>query len=145
MLRRGVLILALIALVIAGHAYLRSRPPGPRERLETLRAELQVLRLSVDSCQASVAAQDERFRTYDTRLDSLFERIEAYESLDPEGVPADSYALYLETFDQYNESVPGWSGRADSLRARWGACRTLTQSHNLLADSVRRILLELGG
>jgi hypothetical protein len=60
--------------------------------------------------------------------------------MDPRGVPADSYEAYLETFDAYNDAVPGWSERADTLQAQWRRCRDVTEVHNQLADSLRQLM-----
>lgn len=133
----------LLAGAIGGTVYMETRPPGPRERLEALRVELGSARASADSCRVAVEAREARFHRYGARVDSLRDRITEYEALDPDGVPGDRYAEYLETFDRYNETVPEWGERADSLQTEWEACRALTEIHNALADSARGMLQEL--
>lgn len=84
------------------------------------------------------------FRAYDSRVDSLRSRVEELESLHPEGVPADSFDIYLEAFDDYNEAVEGWEGRVDALREERTECVEIVERHNQLSDSLRGILEGLG-
>lgn len=118
-------------------------PPSPQERFHTLREKLQALRASADSCRDSLEQEEARFLAYNQRLDSLRGRIDSLESLDPRGVPVDSYRIYLEAFDRYNQGVPGWETAVDSLQAHWRACRILVREHNRLADSARDLAAEL--
>jgi hypothetical protein len=55
-------------------------------------------------------------------------------------VAAEGYDDYLATFDRYNATVAEWDEQAEDLREREGACRELVERHNLLADSLRRVL-----
>lgn len=115
-----------------------------REEAVQLRDSLRISRLRVDSCQVDLTREEMDFREHDERVDSLLERVRAYEAMDRRGVPGDSYPDYLETFDRYNASVEAWEARADTLRARWAACQERVLAHNALADSVRARLAELG-
>lgn len=139
------LVLAIFATAAVAIVVVRvASPPDPRQRFEALRGELQDLRAASDSCREAVAAEEARFRSYSGQLDSLRARVREYEALDPRGVPADSYAAYLETFQTYNRGVPRWNATAETLQAHWGACREITESHNAVADSARRLAAELG-
>lgn len=115
-----------------------------RREVETLREELRVLRSAADSCQVALAQEEMMFRDYDRRVDSLREEVSDYESLHPDGVPADTYPVYLETFERYNRAVPAWRMQVDSLQAHWEACRERVDAHNVHADSLRLRLEALG-
>lgn len=143
---RAVVVAGLVA-VLAGGGYVAwdlLGPPTPRERLTSLRDTLRARRAAADSCRRVLSYEEASFQDYDERIDSLRERVRGYEALDPEGVPADSYGIYLEAFDRYNDAVPGWEARAESLEAVWQECRALVREHNEMADSVRRLLVDLG-
>lgn len=116
-----------------------------RERIETLREELRESRVAVDSCRQAVSREELAFQEYDRAVDSLRRRVEDYESMDPGGVPADSYPAYMETFDRYNRAIPDWTARADTLQAHWSTCRERIREHNVVADSLRRLLEALTG
>ncbi len=133
----------LILALLAGTAILiseRRRPRGQQAMLE-LRETLRTLRASADSCRIAVERDASRFEAFDHTLDSLRARVDSLESIDPRGVPADSYATYLEAFDRYNDSIAGWTRRADSLRVRDARCREIAELHNVLADSLRMMLV----
>ena len=129
---------AVLAVVLAWEVIALRRGP---DTIAPLRERLRALRAAADSCQASLEGDALRMEAFDTRLDSLRERVRELESRDPRGVPADSYSIYLRAFDSYNDSVSTWTARADTVRARWERCRSVTESHNLLADSVREMLI----
>ena len=113
-----------------------------RERAEiaALRTQIQVARISADSCLADLERDQERFRAFGARVDTLRMEVRAFEDPDLGGVPQEEYAQYLERFDGYNDSVAAWESRADALRASEAACRTLVEAHNVLSDSLRRRL-----
>lgn len=111
-----------------------------RARIEALREEVRSRRAAVDSCRLAVSREEMGFQEFDRRVDSLRQRVDGYEAMAPDGVPADSYGVYMEAFERYNRAVPDWTARADTLRAHWGACREATRAHNVLADSLRRLL-----
>jgi hypothetical protein len=110
-----------------------------RREVERLRTELAALRTASNECVAGVAQAQGEFEDYNERVDSLLDEVRDYEALDTRGVPGERYAEYLETFDAYNLSVPGWREQADSLSAQREACEALVLRHNTLADSVRRL------
>lgn len=141
---RARLIPSLIVLAILVAAVLIERlfmSSGTDEaRLSRLRQEIRAARVEADSCMAVLRSEDARFQAFDRRVDSLRESVRTYESMDTAGVPAEEYERYLDAFDAYNEAVPVWRERADSLRARSARCRTLVEHHNLLADSLRPLI-----
>lgn len=138
------MIVAAALILVAGRIYRLTRPPSPAEELAPLRAELALFRVAADSCTTEYAALEEDFRRYEARLDSLRRAVREFESLDPNGVPGEEYPEYLEAFDAYNEAVPEWGARTDSLEAQHERCESLTEQHNALADSARSRLIELG-
>ncbi len=103
-----------------------------------------MLRAAADSCRAALESEEAQLLASNARLDSLKRVIDYYEALDPRGVPADSYEIYLETFNSYNSGVPVQTAAADSLQLHWQACRAITEQHNALADSARRFAEEHG-
>lgn len=136
---------AVGALALAGlAAWSVFGPPSLRERAVGVRDSLRALRARVDSCRMALANEEAFFRRYDRRVDSLRTRIREYESLDPRGVPQDSFEAYMDAFEDYNEAVPGWEARAESLRVHSRACRRRVRAHNVLTDSLRGLLVEMG-
>ncbi len=111
--------------------------------LEALHDRVQALRAQADSCRVAVNQEEVLFREYDHRVDSLRRAVDDFERMRPDGVPADTYPSYLETFRRYNSSVPAWRMQVDTLRAHWEACRATAESHNVLVDSLRDRLQEL--
>jgi hypothetical protein len=131
---------AVLVLVSAALFLILRAPERPRDPLDPLADSIRVLRAAADTCRTRIDEARTQLDRFDSQLDSLHARLRALERIDPRGIPSDSYAAYLETFDRYNDSVPGWTARADALRASWSRCRDLTALHNALADSLRREL-----
>ena len=140
----GFMIFASFAILVAGRIYRMTRPPTPQELLMPLQEELAAFRMAADSCNTRYGIVEARFRAVDHRVDSLRAVVIRYESMDPDGVPGEEYVEYLEAFDAYNETVPEWQIRADSVELLNGRCRLLTEGHNELADSLRTQLVEHG-
>jgi hypothetical protein len=142
-MRRLVLGTLLVLVLLGGVLLYRSlRPDPPRSADELLADTIRVLRVAAEACREELDLGEARLHAYDAQLDSLRGRVRGFEAMDPRGVPADSYAVYLEAFEQYNDSAAGWSARTDTLRARLERCRDVTAWHNQLADSLRRLLIE---
>ena len=118
-------------------------PIPPSERLRVLRQEMTDLRTAADSCRQALTSEEARLLASDERLDSLKALIDYYEGLDPRGVPADSYDVYIDIFNTYNEEIPARAAGGDTLQVHWTACRTLTEQHNAIADSARALAEEL--
>jgi hypothetical protein len=138
--RLRVLALAgLVALLAFATFYLTVGLDRRREGRELLamRDTLAALRVAADSCMSDLAGEETRFRRFDAHVDSLRGRVRDFESLHPEGVPRERYQEYMTAFDAYNEAVPAWEARADTLRAHEAFCRSLAERHNALADSLR--------
>lgn len=138
--RRRLMILAGIVVVLGGLLVLLTTALDRQREAEELQAlvdTIAALRSASDGCRGELARAEAEFRHFQSDVDSLRARISRYEELDPEGVPADEYDAYLETFDRYNASAREWESRADSLRAYEGGCRALVERHNLLTDSLR--------
>ena len=114
----------------------------PRERLRAMRDGLVELRASADSCRLALEQEEALLQSSDARFDSLRSLIQRYEGLDPRGVPADSYDLYLEAFNSYNEGIPAREAAGETLQANWDRCTAIIEQHNQLADSARRIAEE---
>lgn len=129
----------LIGLVWAGYAYVE-----PRRRARQVQEALRAQRRSAEECRMDLVTAEAGFRAYDARVDSLRSRVDQLESLHPEGVPADSFSIYLDAFDAYNEAVEGWDARVDALREERTSCVEIVERHNQLSDSLRGILEELG-
>lgn len=139
------LLLTMLAAAAMAWGWIRfSNPPSPRERFEAMRRELPMLRASADSCRDAVAAEERDLKTYHRDLDSIRGRVGGYESLDPRGVPADSYRAYLDDFQRYNRGVVRWEAASETLQAHWRACRGIAEAHNAVADSARALARVLG-
>jgi len=134
-------LLPAVVVVLLGSIVLEvRRQRSPARPPAELRTALIHARAAADSCAAALAAEEEEFRAFGARVDSMREAVRGFEALDPAGVPADSYARYLAAVDTYNAAAAAWPARADSLRAHWAACRDATELYNTLVDSVRRVL-----
>lgn len=147
--RRNITIVsAVVVVVLVAAAAVVHRRLSSGARIEDLREELLRTRATADSCRNSLEREEGRFRAFEERVDSLRGRVEGFEEVHPEtggrGVPADSYETYMEAYQRYNRTIPAWEERADTLEARWERCRELVRRHNVLADSLRALLLEHG-
>jgi hypothetical protein len=131
--------LLLVAMVVVGMLNIVDHQRTLRE-VRALQGRIYQARVAADSCRNTLAYQEDRFRAFDRRIDSLRARVRAFESLDERGVPEEQYQEYLRHFDAYNDSVATWRARADSLRSTETACRSLVAAHNLLTDSLRERL-----
>lgn len=132
------ILVALVVLISAGLAggTILERNRQVRE-MELLRQRLQQTRFSVDSCRVALAREEQAFLRFDRVVDSLRNRLEDYEDPSLGGVPQDEYEAYLQVFESYNDSIPVWEARADSLQASEAVCRALVERHNALSDSIR--------
>jgi len=139
------LLLTAVYATLGFRAWLRNQ--RTLEEIEALRGEVFAARASAESCTADLAVAESEFRLRNAEVDSLRRRVRGSEEPLAEGgrgVPAEEYDAYLEAFDEYNASVAEWEARAEALREREGACREAVERHNLLADSLRRVLEENG-
>jgi hypothetical protein len=107
-----------------------------------LRDSLQVLRVAADSCRAVLDDGQAGLREHNALLDSMRGRVRELEAHDPRGVPVDSYAVYMDVFEAYRDSAAGWGARIEVLQDAREHCRIVTERHNLLADSLRRLLID---
>ncbi|MFW6199738.1 MAG: hypothetical protein ACOC8K_04115 [Gemmatimonadota bacterium] len=123
----------------AGYTYVE-----PRQRARAVQEALRAQRLDADACRRGLVTAEAGFQEYDRRVESLRNRVDRYEALHPDGVPADSFGVYLEAFDDYNDAVEVWEERAENLRRQREACVDIVEAHNELSDSLRGILRELG-
>lgn len=128
----------VIALVVAFRVVRSMRPPDPRL---VLRDTIAVLRVRVDSCRSEVETMAAQMRGDFRMLDSMRARVRELEALDRRGVPIDSFDIYMQAFDAYNDSAGLWPEREDSVRARDARCRDIALRHNVLADSLRTLIL----
>lgn len=131
----GIVVVLGAALVYVTVAFERKREI---DELRAMSDSLAAMRASADVCRNRLARQERSFRLFDARVDSLRSRVDAFEALDPDGVPSDTYEAYLDVFDRYNAAVEEWETMADGLRADETRCRALVERHNRMADSVKR-------
>ena len=141
---RWVLLVVLLTLPVMVVRAVSARRTNPNEQLEPLRQSLHSLRTQLDSCRVDASDEEEAFRLHSDAADSLGARLRDLEGLHPEGVPADSYPVYLDVFREYNDAVSGWDAKAENAQQAWQECRELTEEHNRLADSLRLRLVDLG-
>lgn len=138
----GAAVLAVVAIVALGGAY-SERKQEIRE-IRDLGDQLREARIVADSCRRALVQEEDDFRRFDARVDSLRGVVSDFEALDERGVPQEEYEEYLTIFDGYNESVDGWQALADTLRRHETECRTLVETHNLMSDSLQTRLGEEG-
>jgi len=141
-------ILPLVGLFILGTAAPllidRWRGPSPREIAEGLRVEAEGLRPLIDACLTTRARIELRFQEHVRVTAELRAAVDSLESLDPRGVPSDSYEEYLALVDRFNIATREWEVRSEELLSYDPRCRELIAAHNALGDSARRILAEEG-
>ncbi|MFW6080074.1 MAG: hypothetical protein ACODAE_10660 [Gemmatimonadota bacterium] len=144
---RWIKILSLAVVLAAAIVVMRvlTAPDRNQIRLAELSEELRDARAVADSCTVALEREEAEFQEFDRRVETLREIVNRYESTDPDGVPADVYESYLDAFDRYNEAVPEWRARADTLRAHWSACDSTVRAFNALADSLRPRIEALRG
>lgn len=140
-MNRRFLVLALITavVIVAGLLSVARTLRGPRA-IEDMRDVLAELRTATDSCHATLADSQDELLAYSDWLDSARARVRAMEDLHPRGVPADSYAIYMDVFRLYNDSAEMWEVRVAALEAERDACAATTAAHNAAIDSMRRLL-----
>ncbi len=122
----------------------REARDSPLRQAEVVRDEVREARAEWELCLDSLEVVERRFRTRAQASEALQARIRRLEGMDPRGVPADSYEVYLETVDRFNAGVPEWERELEALRARESVCQSLLESRNELADSLRGLLEEAG-
>lgn len=131
-------IVVVVVLAFRGvRAVLQSDPHA------ALRDSIGSLRARADSCRWQVDDRAAQLRAYDHRLDSMRARVRQMETLDRRGVPIDSYRVYMETFNRYNDSAAAWPPLEDTVRALDARCRTIAEQHNILADSLRNLVFPI--
>lgn len=141
--RRRIAWLAAVILVLAvAGVYTVARSLRQPAALALARDSLQTLRAAADSCHAALEEGQAGLHEYSAFLDSTRARVLELESHDSRGVPADSYGIYMRIFEQYTDSAAAWAERVEFLQADHERCRVVTEAHNVMADSVRRLLLE---
>lgn len=136
---KRVLILGSIIIVAGMVSLARVLSGDPlAERARSLHERRAPARVAADSCANALAAEQAVFEMFSAEVDSLRADVESYESAD-RTVDSRRYQEYLEKFGTYNDAVPVWEARADTLRAHDAACRALVARHNALVDSLRII------
>jgi hypothetical protein len=140
-LRSWLIVAAIVVMIVLAFRGLRAiMQTDPHA---ALRDSLAALRAHADSCQSEVEDRAAQLRAFDERLDSMRARVRELEALDRRGVPADSYRVYLGTFNAYNDSAAAWPPLEDTVRALDARCRTVAEHHNVLADSLRRLVFPI--
>jgi hypothetical protein len=130
---------AVIVLLVIGYRGVRSlTAPDPDA---VMRDSILALRAMADSCRAEVDSGVASMLAFNETLDSMRARVRDLEALDRRGVPIDSYDVYLDAFNAYNDSAGGWAEREDTVRDLDARCRGIAEHHNLLADSMRRAII----
>jgi hypothetical protein len=137
-LRSWLIVAAIVVVVVlafrAFRDWIQADPHGD------LRETIIALRVQADSCRSQVDAYAASLRAYDVRLDSMRDRVRELEALDRRGVPIDSFRIYMQVFNAYNDSVAAWPPLEDSVRALDARCRLVAGQHNMLADSLRNLV-----
>jgi hypothetical protein len=137
---RLLLLLAIIGvLVTLGIITTARRLHSPNLIATATEARLQ-LRVAADSCQQALAERQAALHAFRAGLDSMRGRVTELESLDPRGVPVDSYPVYMQAYEQYNETAGTWDGRVTELQDELARCREIVQAHNEATDTLRRLL-----
>jgi hypothetical protein len=136
--------LGIVVIVVLGFgvkAYIETQ--AKIDEVETLRAVMLEARARVDACFVERDRAQSIFDQADRVVDSLRAVVDDAEIPLPEGgrgVEEARYPEYLGTVEVYNLSVREWEAAADSLQAIDARCRPMVEAHNVLVDSLTRIL-----
>lgn len=122
----------------------RQARDSPLAWAEGVRDQVRSIQSEADTCLELLAVSESRFRDQERRTGELQERIGRLEGMHPEGVPADSYEVYLATVERFNAAIEGWETRGGILEDRQRECRALLEARNVLADSLRGLLVDMG-
>ncbi|HSJ23169.1 MAG TPA: hypothetical protein VK929_00695 [Longimicrobiales bacterium] len=140
-MRRRYLVLALVtSAIIAAGLLTVARTFRHTGAIEAMREVIADLRTATDSCHAALAGTQGELLAYSDWLDSARTRVRDMEGLDPRGVPADSYAVYMDAFRVYNDSAAAWDARVSELQVERDECAATTAAHNAAIDSLRQLL-----
>jgi hypothetical protein len=122
----------------------RQKANSPQARAERARLAVQEAQEGVDRCLEGLERSEARFRDQQSRTDAMAERIEALEGLHPQGVPVDSYAVYLELVEAFNASLAGWEAWGHALEEDQLRCAGEVRARNAQAELLRELLVEMG-
>ena len=137
----GIGTLVLIVLAFGVKAYVETQ--AKIDEVESLRSVMVEARAGVDACFVERDRAQSIFDQADRVVDSLRNEVDGHEIDLPDGgrgVEQERYPRYLGTVEVYNLAVREWGAAADSLQATDARCRPLVEAHNLLVDSLTRIL-----
>ena len=141
-------VLGGIVLVVLGFGIRAHFETQARIRyVEGLREEMREARATVEACLVDRARARSIFDQTDRAVDSLRTVVEDAEIPLPEGgrgVDADRYPAYLGSVEAYNLSVREWESAAAELQEVDARCRTVTEAHNVLVDSLSAVLAAEG-
>ncbi len=140
----GVALVLAAVVVHSAWSDRRAEADSPRVRAEAVRAEVRAAQVEAEACLAALELARARFEAQTRETGALGDRIRRLEALDDRGVPADSYDVYLETVERFNASIERWELRGEAVTEEREECLTLVEERNLLADSLRQILIEMG-
>ncbi len=134
-------VVAAVVLGFGVKAYVETQ--AKIDEVESLRGVMLEARAGVDACFVERDRAQSMFDQTDRVVDSLRADVDDIEIALPEGgrgVKQERYPAYLGIVEIYNLSVREWEAAADSLQAVDARCRPLVEAHNLLVDSLTRIL-----
>ena len=115
--------------------------------VEGLREEMREARATVEACLVDRDRARSIFEQTDHAVDSLRAVVDDAEIPLPEGgrgVEEERYPAYLGSVEAYNLSVREWEAAAAELQDVDARCRTVTEAHNLLVDSLSSVLASEG-
>ena len=140
----SIFVLLLAGMALSAWLERRAERDSPRARAEAVQNQVRLAQAEAERCLDDLETSSLRFDAQQRETRALEERIEVLQSLDDRGVPADSYEVYLEAVDRFNASIERWEMRGEVLESTQSECRSLVEERNLLADSLREILVEMG-
>jgi len=109
-----------------------------------MREDLYRARATADRCRSSLVTSESSLLALTATIDSMRARVDSFEALGGGQVPGERYEEYLAVFDSYNDSVSSWEARSERLRTAEASCRAVIEGHNLLSDSIQRVLQDAG-
>ena len=139
----GGIVLVVLGFGVRAHFETQSRI----RYVEGLRGEMREVRADVEACLVDRDRARSIFDQTDRAVDSLRAVVDDAEIPLPEGgrgVEQERYPAYLGSVEAYNLSVRDWEEAAADLQDVDARCRIVAEAHNVLVDSLSRVLAAEG-
>jgi len=121
-----------------------ARQSSAMEVAGRVRDDLVGLRSEINACLEIRDLAEVRLQAFARETGEVRAQVDSVESLDPRGVPVESYDDYTERVEGYNEAIAEWEQQADELNGLALRCDSIVQEHNSTAESLQDFLVRDG-